>query len=161
MKANTSRRGQSLLAVNSTCITKKNLDVLNTYYNEYTMPFYNDETIKLDNKFQTHEYESLIRSFKPYINPKKTKNKAIVTINKIAVMSLTSLEKSMNIANENHSLVAYIKMLEEKQQPAINADINTAINVSISFAIEYLLYIQKYGPPVDGIFNPILLAEFL
>ena len=52
-------------------------------------------------------------------------------------------------------------MLEDEKKQAIHGDINTAIDVNVSFSMEYLYYIEKYGIPLDGIFDPVKLAEFL
>jgi hypothetical protein len=71
------------------------------------------------------------------------------------------IERTMNIEVENASLKAYIKMLEENKKQAINGDIHTEIDVNVSFSMEYLYYIEKYGIPEDGIFDPTKLAEFL
>ena len=76
-------------------------------------------------------------------------------------MSLMGIERTMNIEVENASLKAYIKMLEENKKQAINGDIHTEIDVNVSFSMEYLYYIEKYGIPEDGIFDPTKLAEFL
>jgi hypothetical protein len=52
--------------------------------------------------------------------------------------------------------------LEEKanrvpQKGIIFAEIDTSVNVAIKY--EYILYLDLYGPPIDGIFDEALLAK--
>lgn len=134
----------------------KNMAVLTKYHQEYCVPFYNKDSESIQRKIQSNQYSALIREFKPFLSKKGVK-----TINEIALLSLAGMERGMNIEVENKSLKSYIKMLEEEKKPAIYGDIKTSIDVNVSFAIEYLYYIQKYGVPQDGIFDPVKLAEFM
>lgn len=43
------------------------------------------------------------------------------------------------------------------QRGIIFAEIDTSVGVSIKY--EYVIYIEKYGPPIDGIFDETLLAQ--
>ena len=134
----------------------KNIAILKKYHQEYSVPFYNKENESIQKKIQSNHYSALIREFKPFLHKKGAK-----TINEIALLSLAGIERGMNIEIENKSLKSYIKMLEEEKKPAIYGDIKTSIDVNVSFAIEYLYYIQKYGVPQDGVFDPLKLAEFM
>ena len=140
------------------CLTDLNIEILNKYYQEYTLPYYNNEYDNLLNKIKTLEYENMIKAFKPYLTDQKD---CIIIVNKISLMSLTSIERGLVIESDNKSLKIFIKHLEETQKVAINSNINVCVDTGISFVKEYMLYIKKYGVPIDGIFNPVLLAEFL
>jgi len=80
-------------------------------------------------------------------------------LNEIALSSLTGMERGLIIENENVSLKAYIAHLEENKKQALYGNIQTNVDVDVSFSLEYLYYIQKFGVPEDGIFDPIKLAE--
>jgi hypothetical protein len=43
------------------------------------------------------------------------------------------------------------------QKGIIFAEIDTTVGVSIKY--EYVIYIEKYGPPIDGIFDEALIAQ--
>jgi len=149
-----------LIKKNSTdgTLNQKNRNVLEKYHKEYTIPFYNKDICSLHRKLQCNDYTQMVRDFKPFLCRKKS---AAFLINNIALMSLAGIERGLNIETENISLKAYIKMLEDEKKQAIHGDINTAIDVNVSFSMEYLYYIEKYGIPLDGIFDPVKLAEFL
>jgi hypothetical protein len=139
-------------------LNKKNKNVLTKLHNEYTVPFYQKNTESITKQIQSMDHTKIIRDFKPFLLKKKSH---AYLVNTIALMSLTSIERGITIEIENTSLKAYIKMLEEDKKQAINGNINTEIDVNVSFSMEYLYYIEKYGVPIDGIFDPVKLAEFL
>lgn len=35
--------------------------------------------------------------------------------------------------------------------------VNIEVNAKVRFKYEYVLYVQRYGPPVNGIFDPVYL----
>jgi hypothetical protein len=139
-------------------INKKNKNILTKLHNEYTIPFHQKNMDLIEKQMQSANYTKIIRDFKPFLSRKKS---STFFINNIALMSLAGIERSINIEVENKSLKAYIKMLEDEKKQAINGDINTSIDVNVSFSMEYLYYIEKYGIPLDGIFDPVKLSEFL
>lgn len=139
-------------------INKKNKNILTKLHNEYTIPFHQKNIEQIGKKMQHGDNIKMIRDLKPFILRKKS---STYFINNIALMALAGIERSMNIEIENKSLRSYIKMLEDEKKQAINGEINTAIDVNVSFSMEYLYYIEKYGIPTDGIFDPVKLAEFV
>jgi hypothetical protein len=142
----------------SSGINIKNKNMLTKLHNDYTIPFHQKNTETASKQMQSINYIKILRDFKPFLSKKKS---STYFINNIALMSLAGMERMMNIEMENNSLKAYIKMLEDEKKQAINGDINTNIDVNVSFSMEYLYYIEKYGIPLDGIFDPVKLAEFV
>ena len=106
------------------CLTDLNIEILNKYYQEYTLPYYNNEYDNLLNKIKTLEYENMIKAFKPYLTDQKD---CIIIVNKISLMSLTSIERGLVIESDNKSLKIFIKHLEETQKVAINSNIYVLI----------------------------------
>ena len=157
-----SHHSRSMIGSTRSCgLSKYNISILNNCYKDLSNL---SSSSSSSSENDDTNYDNIIKEFKPYVIPNGvngTNHNIVSTINKIALLSLTALERYNHIEIEYKSLNAYIKTLEEKQPSAINTNINTAVNVSVSFAMEYLLYIQKYGSPKDGVFDPILLAEFL
>jgi hypothetical protein len=147
-----------LIKKDTSGINKKNKNILTKLHNEYTIPYYQKNTETIGRQIQTLNHTKIIRDLKPFLSKKKSHS---YFVNNIALMSLTGIERGMIIEMENTSLKGYIKMLEEDKKQAINGDINTEIDVNVSFSMEYLYYIEKYGVPIDGIFDPVKLAEFL
>ena len=80
---------------------------------------------------------------------------------------MTDMELRNELANEQ---IAYLNQrIEQLQQerPCINGNPSSAYGMTFStfrvdtaIRTEYIMYIQKYGVPEDGIFIPSLLAEF-
>jgi hypothetical protein len=97
----------------------------------------------------------------------------IIAINKSVAASAdffeNIIESTIAIVEEKAELVAAVEVLEEtiasgdfvattnKFAMALKAD----VEANAVLDIRYLLYMQKYGPPVDGMFDPVLLAEFI
>ena len=158
-----SKKSSSCYLIKKDCssggvLNKKNRHVLEKYTKEYSMPFYNKDMETLQKKMEESNYNKIIKEFKPFLSNKKS---SAYLINNIALMSLAGIERIMNIENENISLKSYVKLLEDDKVQALHGNINTSIDVAVSFSMEYLQYIQKYGIPVDGIFDTVKLAEFV
>jgi hypothetical protein len=143
---------------NGGVLNKKNRHVLEKYAKEYSIPFYNKDEETIQKKMEESNYNKIIKEFKPFLSNKKS---SAYFINNIALMSLAGIERMMNIENENNSLKSYLKLLEDDKAQSLHGNINTSIDVAVSFSMEYLHYVQKYGKPMDGIFDPVKLAEFL
>ena len=79
------------------------------------------------------------------------------------------IDSAANIVEEKTQLETEVETLEQKIESgdfvahtnkfamALKAD----VEANAVLDIRYLLYMQRYGPPVDGMFDPVLLAEFI
>ena len=79
------------------------------------------------------------------------------------------IESAATIVEEKTQLSTEVETLEQKIESgeftahtnkfamALKAD----VEANAVLDIRYLLYMQRYGPPVDGMFDPVLLAEFI
>lgn len=155
MKVNT-KKTSYLIAKNNNGIHHKNMKLLVQYREQYSEPFSKKDYDFIEKQIQSNAFIDLMKEFKPFLARKKT---AAYTLNEIAMSSLTGIERGLIIENENVALKAYIRQLEENKKQALFGNIQTKIDVDVSFSLEYLYYIQKFGVPPDGIFDPMKLAE--
>jgi hypothetical protein len=137
--------------------TKQNIELLNKYYNEYAQPCAAGNFNDLHKNMQPEKLAHMIKQFSPFLR----KHGPLQTINSITLSTLTCLERGMWYKMENDSLAKYIQGMESNEFLSVSSNINTRIVINLNFAREYLLYIQTYGVPEDGLFDPILLQSFL
>lgn len=79
------------------------------------------------------------------------------------------IDSAAQVVEEKTQLATEVETLEQKIESgdfvahtnkfamALKAD----VEANAVLDIRYLLYMQRYGPPVDGMFDPVLLAEFI
>ena len=151
------RGGVSLLKNNykSGAINTKNRQLLNHYYQDYVLPYSQGNISHLSEKIQNNDISSTINAFSPFLK----KTSSISSLNEIAISTLMSIQKGVFVQLEKESLDVYLKTVENTQKTS-SANIESKIYIKMSFVPEYLMYIQKYGVPDDGIFEPRLLSTF-
>lgn len=69
----------------------------------------------------------------------------------------TLTDKLIEMTN---SLKQQFKELEDKQGPVATKGIllvNVEVSAQVSYRMEYVIYVQRYGPPMNGIFDPVYL----
>ena len=89
---------------------------------------------------------------------------ANLAIQSLGVVNLGTTQYSTitNLENQVSSLQNTIDILQEDIPTARNSVMLTAEStVESSLDMTYLQYVVKYGYPANGVFDPILLAEFL
>lgn len=76
--------------------------------------------------------------------------------------------KTTTIVEEKQELQTQIVQLEDTiasgtftTTKGFNVALKADVEASAVLDFRYLQYMQKYGPPTDGIFDPVLLAEFI
>lgn len=137
--------------------TNQNIAVLNKYYKEYAQPYSVGNFDDLRKNMQPEQLASMIQQFSPFLREPGP----LRTINSITLSTLTCLERGLWHKLENDSLAKYIQEMESSDMLSVTSNINARIYIRVDFAKEYLLYIQTYGIPEDGLFDPILLQAFL
>lgn len=129
--------------------------LLNEVLDKFIEPFQlgNMPTVNLN--YNNGSYITQLQNLQPYLGESACAE--------IAARSLAVIERSMYQQQEIETLKQNIATLQEeltaKARPRIAATIDTDLKADVSLDMRYLFYIQKYGPPVDGIFDPIKLAE--
>ena len=76
--------------------------------------------------------------------------------------------KTTTIVEEKQELQTQVVQLEDTiasgtftTTKGFNVALKADVEASAVLDFRYLQYMQKYGPPTDGIFDPVLLAEFI
>jgi hypothetical protein len=138
-------------------ILNHNIDALNQYYTDYTRPYSTGDFDHLKQNMTPEKISIMIKRFSPFL----TRSGPMQTINSITLSTLTSLERGLWYKCENDSLANYIREMESHDSLSVSTNVNARIFINVAFAKEYLLYIQMYGIPKDGLFDPVLLQSFL
>ena len=126
---------------------------------QFITDYLNNNTDDLDNYILT-DYTKVLDNLSKYLSDSDTSYLAIIGI---SILQITTKGRS-----DFRVLSEQIERLEERvdelcgnllprQSPEV---IRAVIEADVSIDVRYLLYIQKYGVPPGGVFDPVLLAEF-
>ena len=140
--------------------TMPNLLLMSTIVNNDNTYYYNDET-QLDNTAIFQYDENLVHNYRGLTNE---------IINALK-QNITEYYKCKNIESENAELKTYKEILEdnEKLTAYLEQMKKTAYLFSASASLTkpiqikpwYLVYLERHGPPGDGVFDTALLAEII
>ena len=81
--------------------------------------------------------------------------------------SLGSINRGLQLFIENEDCKQEVAVIAQRVRDELNAKIisQTALMVDVKATatvdLRYIFYVEKYGPPPGGIFDPVKLAEFL
>jgi hypothetical protein len=126
---------------------------------QFITDYLNNNTDDLDNYILT-DYTKVLDNLSKYLSDSDTSYLASIGI---SILQITTKGRS-----DFRVLSEQIERLEERvdelggnllprQAPEV---IRAVIEADVSIDVRYLLYIQKYGVPPGGVFDPVLLAEF-
>jgi hypothetical protein len=126
---------------------------------QFITDYLNNNTDDLDNYMLT-DYTKVLDNLSKYLSDSDTSYLASIGI---SILQITTKGRS-----DFRVLSEQIERLEERvdelggnllprQSPEV---IRAVIEANVSVDVRYLLYIQKYGVPPGGVFDPVLLAEF-
>lgn len=126
---------------------------------QFITDYLNNNTDDLDNYILT-DYTKVLDNLSKYLSDSDTSYLASIGI---SILQITTKGRS-----DFRVLSEQIEKLEERvdelggnllprQAPEV---IRAVIEADVSVDVRYLLYIQKYGVPPGGVFDPVLLAEF-
>ena len=128
---------------------------------KFIMPFMEGELGEVVNNFDCY-YEETILKLNKYINY----DKSIKYLSNLALLSLGVVNRGYYIHKDNLASLEVIRQLREDllgkmRGPAIQTSLKASVQACVSFDMRYISYIQTYGLPPGGIFDPTKLAEFL
>jgi hypothetical protein len=140
--------------------TMPNLLLMSTIVNNDNTYYYNDET-QLDNRTIFSYDENLIGNYRGFTNELMNTLK----------QNIATYYKCKNIEAENVELKTYKEILNDPQQLSdyLRDLKNTRYLFSASATLStpaqikpwYLLYLERHGPPGDGVFDTALLAAII
>jgi hypothetical protein len=122
---------------------------------------------KLFDPFIVGNYEEVQDNFKQYyddIIQYLYKNSDIPLVPEL-LKSISVLERAMLLIKEIESKDSQIKGLKNKidniynDEKGANVEIETSVQADAILDMAYILYIREFGPPDNGIFDPIKLAS--
>lgn len=130
----------------------------------YTRLLNNDSTFYYNNESQLDQYKYDERLVENY---RFVSNRVIDTIKQ----AMTEYIKIRNLTQENEELKSYKDILEDgdKLSEYLETRRNTrhlfsaeaTLEVAPSLKLWYQVYLERHGPPGDGVFNSELLAEII
>jgi hypothetical protein len=132
-----------------------NVNLKPQFINDYL----NDNTDELDD-YILNNYSNVIAGLNKYVSDEDTSYLASIGI---SILQITAKGRSdyRILSEELQRLDDRITDLGgnliTRQAPEV---IRAVVEADVSVDVRYLLYIQEYGVPVGGIFDPALLAEF-
>ena len=152
----------------SSILADKLRDMLTNYVNPFSV---DDISGTVQTNINSTLYINTINDFNDFIPPVNTNQNDWDDEQLISSFALSTLGVI------NRGLLLYLDKEDLKIQVAIIADRirnelapklvtqNTGIMIDIttsaSIDLRYVFYVEKYGPPIGGIFDPIKLAEFV
>jgi len=129
--------------------------LLNEVLDKFMEPFQTGNMNLVNINYDNGSYIQQLQNLQPYLGTSACAE--------IAARSLAVIESSMYQQKEIETLKQNIETLKEQltaqSRPRIAATIDTDLKADVSLDIRYIYYIQKYGPPENGIFDPVKLAE--
>lgn len=126
---------------------------------QFINDYLNNNTDELD-EYILNNYTKVVDSLNKYLSDSDTSYLASIGI---SILQITSKgrtdfrilsEEVQRLDDRVRDLGGYLTI---RQAPEV---IRAVVEADVSLDVRYLLYIQKYGVPVGGIFDPVLLAEF-
>jgi hypothetical protein len=126
---------------------------------QFIMDYLNNNTDELD-EYILNNYSNVLENLNKYLTDSDTSYLASIGI---SILQITSKgrtdyrilsEEVQRLDDRVRELGGYITF---RQAPEV---IRAVVEADVSLDVRYLLYIQAYGVPPGGIFDPDLLAEF-
>lgn len=154
-------------------------EYLRELMSKYTQPFLegdieNNVRPKLENEVGNTGntiYLQDVKNINEYA-PGPNSNSSLWTDNELiasfALSSLGVVNRGLLLFVDNEDLKIQVNTIAEQirnelQPSVVNPSTGIMIDVTTSATIDirYLKYVNEYGPPINGIFDPMKLAEFL
>src|SRR6056300_1136756 len=126
---------------------------------QFIMDYLNNNTDELD-EYILNNYTNVLENLNKYLTDSDTSYLASIGI---SILQITSKgrtdyrilsEEVQRLDDRVRELGGYITF---RQAPEV---IRAVVEADVSLDVRYLLYIQAYGVPPGGVFDPDLLAEF-
>lgn len=150
----------------STILSKYLKDITDNFL----QPFIDDDVVETVNaNINGIKYLTTITNLS-YFTPDDITNRTNWTDNELissfALSALGVVNRGLILYLDNINLQKQVQQIAEEiraeMQPKIvqHAGLIVDIEAEAMIDIRYILYVQKYGPPVSGVFDPLKLAEF-
>jgi hypothetical protein len=126
---------------------------------QFITDYLNNNTGDLDNYILTN-YTNVLNNLNKYMSDSDTSYLASIGISILRITSKGRTDFRI-LSEEIQRLEERVDELGGNLLPRTAPEIIRAVvEADVSIDVRYLLYIQTYGVPPGGVFDPVLLAEF-
>jgi hypothetical protein len=130
-------------------------EYINDVIDKFIYPYQLNDIATAEENFDNGSYDALLLALNPFYNDSVC---AELALRAMAVVQRGILQNAEIDALQS-TVDALQQQLNSLYAPRVASDITTELSADVSLDIRYLLYIQEYGPPKDGIFDPVLLSN--
>lgn len=152
----------------SSILATKLRDMLINYVNPFTI---DDISGTVQTNINSTLYINTINDFgdfTPAVNTNQNDWNDEELISSFALSTLGVVNRGLLLYLDNDDLKVQVAIIADQIRNELkpklitqNTGIMIDITTSASIDLRYVFYVEKYGPPIGGIFNPIKLAEFV
>jgi len=152
----------------SSILANKLRDMLTNYVNPFSI---DDISGTVQTNINSTLYINTINDFSeftPAVNTNQNDWDDEQLISSFALSTLGVVNRGLLLYLDNEDLKIQVAIIADRIRNELapklitqNTGIMIDVTATASIDLRYVFYVQKYGPPIGGIFNPIKLAEFV
>ncbi len=152
----------------SSILADKLRDMLTNYVNPFSI---DDISGTVQTNINSTLYINTINDFgdfTPDVNTNQSEWNDEQLISSFALSTLGVVNRGLLLYLDNEDLKVQVAIIADQIRNELapklitqNTGIMIDITASASIDLRYVFYVEKYGPPIGGIFDPIKLAEFV
>jgi len=152
----------------SSILANKLRDMLTNYINPFSV---DDISGTVQTNINSTLYINTINDFgefTPDVNTTQNNWNDEQLISSFALSTLGVVNRGLLLYLDNEDLKVQVAIIADQIRNELapklitqNTGIMIDITASASIDLRYVFYVEKYGPPIGGIFDPIKLAEFV
>ena len=152
----------------SSILANKLRDMLTNYVNPFSI---DDISGTVQTNINSTLYINTINDFSeftPAVNTNQNDWDDEQLISSFALSTLGVVNRGLLLYLDNEDLKIQVAIIADRIRNELapklitqNTGIMIDITATASIDLRYVFYVQKYGPPIGGIFDPIKLAEFV
>jgi len=152
----------------SSILANKLRDMLTNYVNPFSI---DDISGTVQTNINSTLYINTINDFSeftPAVNTNQNDWDDEQLISSFALSTLGVVNRGLLLYLDNEDLKIQVAIIADRIRNELapklitqNTGIMIDVTATASIDLRYVFYVQKYGPPIGGIFDPIKLAEFV
>lgn len=152
----------------SSILADKLRDMLTNYVNPFSV---DDISGTVQTNINSTLYINTINDFNDFTPPVNTNQNDWddeQLISSFALSTLGVINRGLLLYLDNEDLKIQVAIIADRIRNELapklvtqNTGIMIDITTSATIDLRYVFYVEKYGPPIGGIFDPIKLAEFV
>lgn len=132
-------------------------EYINDVIDKFVFPYQLNDIDTPQQNFSNGSYDQLLVDLNPFYD-----NSVCA---ELALRGMAIVQRGIYQQSEIDALQALVESLQNQlnslRAPRVSSQITTELSADVTLDFRYLLYIQEHGPPVDGIFDPVILSNYL